>query len=163
MVPDNTLNSLDSDETRGMGFLITEVARLFRREFDARAKEIKLTRAQWLALVRIKRQEGISQHELADQMEIRPITLTRILDRLAAKGWVERRPHPTDRRVRTLYLTPKAQPHTDLLRRIGQDTRQKAFAGTAPEDLQRMKELLQIVKYNLTRSEQPEQSDPGGR
>ena len=143
--------SIETDETRGMGFLITEVARLFRNEFDARAKNIGLTRAQWLALVRIKRQEGIQQSELAAQMEIRPITLTRILDRLVAKGWVVRRPHKTDRRMRLLYLTPKAKPHTDSLRMIAYGARQKAFAEVAPKDLQRMRKLLEQVKQNLTK------------
>jgi DNA-binding MarR family transcriptional regulator len=141
----------EADETRGMGFLMTEAARLFRREFDARAESIKLTRSQWLALMRIKRQEGLSQRELAEQMEIRPITLTRILDRLAAKGWVTRKPHPTDRRVRLLYLTRKSKPHTDAIRAIARGARQKAFKNIAQGDLQRMRELLQQVKDNLTR------------
>lgn len=141
----------ETDETRGLGFLITEAARLFRLEFDERAKALKLTRSQWLALMRIRRQEGISQRELAEQLEIRPITLTRILDRLVTKGWVERRPHPTDRRARALYLTRKAKPYTDQLRALAQGVRQKAFKGVSATDLQRVRKLLEQVKQNLAR------------
>ena len=102
-------------------------------------------------MARIRRSEGLSQTELAAQMEIRPITLTRILDRLTAKGWVERRPHKTDRRIKLLYLTRKARPQTEKLRAVARAARQKAFAGIHSADLQRMRELLEQIKQNLTR------------
>jgi len=140
---------LETDETRGMGFLLSDVARLFRREFDKNATETGLTRAQYQTLAHIKRQEGLSQTELAALLEVRPITLTRTLDRLAAKGWIERRPHKTDRRMRLLYLTRQAQPHTRALRAIAHTVRQKAFAGIGAADLQRMRDLLELVKQNL--------------
>jgi len=141
----------ETDETRGMGFLLSDVARLFRREFDKNATETGLTRAQYQTLAHIKRQEGLSQTELASLLEVRPITLTRTLDRLAAKGWIERRSHKTDRRVRLLYLTRQAQPHTRALRAIARTVRQKAFAGINAADLQRMRDLLELVKQNLAR------------
>ncbi len=143
----------EPDETRQMGFLIHDVARLLRREFDRRGKRTDATRAQYVALARIRNQEGLSQTELAALMDIRPITLTRIIDRLVEKSWVERRAHPTDRRMWLLYLTPKARPHTDKMREVARDVRKKAFNGIPSQDLQKLRWMLEKVKDNLAQEE----------
>jgi MarR family transcriptional regulator for hemolysin len=80
-----------------LGFLLHDVARLLRKRFEQRAKSHGLTRSQWQALAYLSKNEGIHQSGLAEILEIEPITLVRILDRLAERGLVERRPHPTDR------------------------------------------------------------------
>src|SRR5690348_13133430 len=86
------------DPERSFGFLLYDAARLLRRDFDRRARRIGLTRAQWSVLANLVRNEGVNQAGLADIMEIQPITLVRLLDRLEEAGWIERRPDPTDRR-----------------------------------------------------------------
>ena len=79
---------------RSFGFLIHDVSRQLRKSFDRHAKAIGLTRAQWRVLAHLSRNEGVKQSELADILEIKPITLARLLDRLSADDWVERRRKP---------------------------------------------------------------------
>ena len=109
--------------TRALGFLLADVSRLMRRRFDARAREIGLTRAQWRVLTQLRRREGINQTALAEIMEIEPISLGRHIDRLVEKDFVERRADPRDRRAWRLYLRPEVQPVLDRLRAISNDKR----------------------------------------
>jgi MarR family transcriptional regulator, transcriptional regulator for hemolysin len=94
-------------------FQLSDVARTMRTYIDQRAREHGMTRAQWGALARLERQEGMTQAEMAENLEIQPISLVRLIDRLCLHGLVERRPHPRDRRANRLYLTEKG--HTTLL------------------------------------------------
>src|SRR3954453_13700996 len=89
-----------------LGFVLHDVARLLRKRFEQRVRGLGLTRSQWQVLFLLAQHEGINQVGLAEILEIEPITLLRILDRLEAAGLVERRTHAADRRVRLLYLTP---------------------------------------------------------
>jgi DNA-binding MarR family transcriptional regulator len=84
-----------SQPEESIGFLISDVSRLLRRNFDKRAQKIGLSRAQWQVLAWLKRNEGISQSQLADLLEMSPMTLVRLTARLAMSGLAERRPHPT--------------------------------------------------------------------
>src|SRR5260221_13840095 len=97
---------------RALGLVLHDVARVLRKRFEqrARAAALPLTRSQWSVLAHLSRQEGINQAALAQILEIEPITLVRLLDRLQAAGLVERRPDPTDRRARVLVLTPAPPP-----------------------------------------------------
>jgi len=90
--------------------VLHDVARLTRTRFDQAARAFGMTRAQWIILARLDRQPGISQNELATICEVEPITVARLIDRLEARGMVERRPDPSDRRVRRLHLMPAATP-----------------------------------------------------
>src|SRR5207237_4472081 len=92
-----------------LGFLSHGIARLIRKRFDQRARGLGLTRAQWQVLAHLARHEGINQAGLAEILEIEPITLGRLIDRMEEAGWVERRQHPSDRRARQLYLTAQAE------------------------------------------------------
>ena len=96
--------------TDTLGFLIADVSRLIRRRFDERARLIGATRAQWRTLVVLSRHEGINQGGLAELLEVEPITLCRMIDRLEEAGLVERRRDPGDRRAWRIYLTDKARP-----------------------------------------------------
>ena len=98
------------DNAPTLGFLLHDVARLLRKRFEQRARDLGLTRSQWQTLAYLNRNEGIHQSGLADILEIEPITLVRILDRLEERGLVERRRHPTDRRIWLLYLKDAARP-----------------------------------------------------
>jgi len=95
-----------------MNFLFTlgEVQRLVRAYADKQAARYGITRAQWAVLAKVERTEGLKQSELAEQMEMQPITLTRLIDKLCDNGWIERRGDETDRRVNRLYLKKAARP-----------------------------------------------------
>jgi len=111
------------------GFLLHETARLMRRDFERRSRTSGLTRAQWAVLANLERTEGTSQAALADVLDIEPITLVRLIDRLESAGWVERRPDPDDRRVRRLYLTATARPLMEQFHELAAATREAALAG----------------------------------
>ena len=100
------MNNFDRD----LLILLHDVARLLRTRFDQRARAYGMTRAQWIILARLDRQPGMSQNELATICEVEPITVARLVDRLEARGMVERRADPSDRRVRRLHLLPAAAP-----------------------------------------------------
>src|SRR5579862_10200 len=97
--------------------LLNDVARLMRTRFDQRAGTRGMTRAQWVILARLARQPGLSQNEMAAICEVEPITVGRLIDRLEARGFVERRSDPTDRRIRRLHLLPPSQPILDEIHR----------------------------------------------
>lgn len=95
---------------RDLMLLVNDVARLLRTQFDHYARAHGMTRAQWVILARLNVMPGLSQNEMAQLLEVEPISVGRLIDRLEARGLVERRPDPADRRVRRLHLLPAAQP-----------------------------------------------------
>src|SRR5205807_3339760 len=133
-----------------LGFLLHEVARLLKRRFERHARGSGLTRSQWQVLAYLSLHEGINQSGLAELLEIEPITLGRIVDKLQMFGLVERRPDPSDRRVWLLHLTPAARPKLALLHRLGVVTRGEALAGVSDADIDRLPKTLQALKANLT-------------
>jgi MarR family transcriptional regulator, transcriptional regulator for hemolysin len=141
-----TRQDLDSS----FGFLLHDIARLMRKRFDQRARGLGLTRAQWQVLAHLARHEGISQAGLADIIEIKPITLGRLIDRMAEAGWVERRAHHSDRRVRQLYLTGKAEPVFARMRALADETRAEALAGLSPDERERLTATLVGIRSNLS-------------
>ena len=133
-----------------VGFLLHEVARLMKRRFERNARGSGLTRSQWQVLAYLSLHEGINQSGLAELLEIEPITLGRIVDKLQTFELVERRPDPSDRRVWLLHLTPAAGPKLMLLHRLGVVTRGEALAGVPDADIEHLLKTLQAVKANLT-------------
>jgi MarR family transcriptional regulator, transcriptional regulator for hemolysin len=134
---------------RTLGFLLHDVARLLRKRFEQNARGSGLTRSQWQVLAYLERNEGIQQGSLADLLEIEPITLGRIVDKLQAIGFVERRPHPSDRRIWLLALTARARPKLADLKQLGDRTRGEALAGVSEADRERLLKLLTSLKTNL--------------
>jgi MarR family transcriptional regulator for hemolysin len=132
------------------GFLLHDTARLLRRDFERRSKDTGLTRAQWAVLAYVARNEGSNQAALADMLEIEPITLVRLLDKLEAAGLVERRPDPADRRVRRLYLTEATGPLLGQLQDLASETRESALAGLSESERQQLTDLLMKVRANLS-------------
>src|SRR6202162_4558912 len=120
------------DLERSFGFLVNDVARLFGRRFDLNGRRLGLTRAQCRTLGYLARNEGINQAGLADLLEIRPMTLVRQIDRMQEAGWIERRPDPTDRRARRLFLTDKARPILGRVWDVAGETQDQALAPLAP-------------------------------
>ena len=133
-----------------LGFLLHDVARLLRRRFEQNARGSRLTRSQWQLLAYLAKNEGINQTGLADLLEIEPITLGRIVDKLETLGLIERRPDPSDRRVWLLHLAPAARPKLSQLRRLGDVTCGEALAGVPEPDTERLLKTLQTLKANLT-------------
>src|SRR5260221_6541494 len=133
-----------------LGFLLHEVARLLRRRFEQNARGSGLTRSQWQVLAYLAQNEGINQSGLADLLEIEPITLGRIVDKLQILGLIERRPDPSDRRVWLLHLTPAARPKLSQLRQLGEATRGEALAGVAEARTQRLLKTVEAPEAKLT-------------
>ena len=132
------------------GFLLHDTARLLRRDFERRSKGTGLTRAQWAVLAYIARNEGSNQAALADMLEIEPITLVRLLDKLEAAGFVERRPDPADRRVRRLFLTAATGPLLEQLQGLAAETREAALSGISEAERRQLTDLLMKVRSNLS-------------
>jgi len=132
------------------GFLLHDTARLMRRDFERRSRSSGLTRAQWAVLAYLARSEGTSQAALAEMLDIEPITLVRLLDRLESAGWVERRADPTDRRVRRLYLTETARPLMEQFQELAAATREAALGGLSEGERAHLTDLLMKVRNNLS-------------
>jgi DNA-binding MarR family transcriptional regulator len=145
MTATNPLPQLD----RHLGFLLHDVARLARKRIEQRMRGLGLTRAQWSVLAHLARHEGIKQNALAAILEVEPITLARMLDRLEAAGYVERRHHPEDRRAWLPYLTEKARPVLDQLFAFGAATREEALAGFSEVEREHLIDLLLRMKSNI--------------
>lgn len=128
----------------------SDVMRLIRRAFDARARKIGVTRAQWLVLTQIRRNPGINQGGLAEVLEVEPITVGRMIDRLQEGELVERRPDPADRRTWRLHLTPKADALIEQLRPLADDLFEDAFDGLSVSDRNTLFQLLDRVRGNLS-------------
>lgn len=134
---------------REFAFQITDVARLLKTYTDQRARQFGISKAQWTVLVRIDRLEGLKQSELAEMLDLQPISLTRVLDRLAENGLIERRPDPNDRRANRLYLTPAARPMLDHLSILASDMMKTVLEGLDAATIDRTLHDLGLVKDNL--------------
>ena len=134
---------------REIGFNISDVARLLRTYVDQRAREYGMTRAQWAALARVERSEGLKQTELAEILDLQPITLTRLVDRLCDSGLMERRADPDDRRAKRLYLTPAAQPVLEAMSRLGRNIMETVLTGLEPAARELLAAHLLTMKSNL--------------
>jgi MarR family transcriptional regulator, transcriptional regulator for hemolysin len=143
------LMTVTYDFERSFGYVLFEAARLMTRRFEQRARRLSLTRAQCHLLVLLARHEGVNQARLAELLEIEPISLARLLDRMEQAGWVERRLDPADRRARLLYMTEKAKPVFDNILEVGAEVRTEALAGLTQDDRERFLDMLQQVRGNL--------------
>lgn len=137
------------DPHRSFGFLLHDIARMLRKNFTRRVQALGLTQTQWQALAHLSRNEGIRQVALAEILEIQPISLARLVDRLEAAGWVERRADPGDRRAFQLFLTQRAKPLLEQMWATARQIREEAMAGLAAADQAQMIEALCVIKTNL--------------
>jgi DNA-binding MarR family transcriptional regulator len=134
-----------------IGTMVAQVARLMRRSFDERARKIGVTRPQWQVLSLLIRHEGINQGGLADILEVEPITLGRMIDRLQEADLVERRPDPNDRRAWRLFITAKGTALFDQLIPYANETFEIALDGIAEDDRDKLMDMLLKIRANLTR------------
>ncbi len=136
-------------------FEIAETAHALRRAFDRRVAPLGVTRAQWRALAWLARQPGLRQVELADRLDVEPITLCRIVDRLEEAGLVERRRDPDDRRAWRLHLTDKGVPLVEKLRALAGELAREAFDGVPPETIDTLRDSLARVRDNISATDNP--------
>jgi len=134
---------------REFAFIVNDVGRMLRTYADHKAGQFGITRAQWAVLARLDRFEGLKQSELAEMLDLQPITLTRLLDRLCNSGLIERRSDPSDRRAKRLFLTPAARPLLERLADLGEEMMATALAGVSRESVEQIVGQLAIMKENL--------------
>jgi MarR family transcriptional regulator, transcriptional regulator for hemolysin len=143
------------DFQRDLMFLLHDVARLIRVDADKRARAHGMTRAQWGILIWLERQAGLSQKELAEILEVEPITVARLIDRLEGRGMVERRPDPKDRRIWRLHLRPSAYGVLGEIDRQRELMRARITEGLDSATIETMTEALLTMKTTLTHDSHP--------
>ncbi len=136
-------------QSREVAISVVDVARMLKTYADQRARQFGISRAQWTVLIRLDRCEGLKQSELADMLDLQPISLTRLLDRLAGNGLIERRPDPHDRRANRLYLTPAARPLIEELSHLGEDMMTTVLDGIDDASRAQLLRDLGVMKDNL--------------
>ncbi len=134
---------------RTFGFLLKDISRRYVQRFEERARALGLTLAQCRVLVQLSKREGISQAELAELAELEPMTLVRVLDRMEADGWVERRADPSDRRARCLYLTLAGRPLVEKVWTLVDLTRGECVAGLSLAQTEAFITSMETIHANL--------------
>jgi len=132
---------------------LAETSRTLRRHFDRRASALGVTTAQWRALAWLGHQPGLKQVELAERLDVEPITAGRIIDRLEESGLVLRQPDPVDRRVWRLMLTEKAKPIFEHLTLLAEEMADQALEGLSVAEVQDMRAKLALIRENIGRVE----------
>ena len=130
-------------------FTLAELNRLMRAYADKEASRFGITRAQWAVLAKVERSEGMKQTELAELMEMQPITLTRLIDKLCEQGWIERRSDATDRRVNRLYLRKAGRHLLGKMSGLRSELTATALEGINPAEAHRLLAQLEQVKENV--------------
>lgn len=135
---------------RDLLIILHDVARTLRTRFDQKARLTHaMTRAQWVILSRLERQPGMSQNEMAAVCEVEPITVARLIDRLEARGLVERRADPTDRRIKRLHLLPAAKPILETINEARESMNTRITAGLDERTRNTLIDALLVLKENL--------------
>ncbi len=132
-----------------VGYIIADIARLLRTVCDRRVRKLGLTRAQWLAVTRLHRRPGLSQSEVAELLEIEKATACRLLDRLEAKKWIERRPDKKDRRVKRIFLTPRANRVYASIWPVAESTVDEALSEFSIPERKQLLEMMLRMKSKL--------------
>ena len=146
--------------TETIGFILNDTARLYRRAFNARVRDSGITALQWRLITYLKRHEGIRQGPLADLIEVEPITLSRMVDRLVEAGLLERRADPTDRRAWQLYLAPRAAELLNGMRGTIDALTAEATEGLSAAEREQLNDLVERVRANLSRRVCAKEAEP---
>lgn len=134
---------------RNIGFLIHDVARLMRTAFDRRMYPLGLTRSQWWVLAHLRRRDGVSQTELAEELDLGKVTLGGLIDRLEANGWVERKPDAKDRRAKRIFLADKSEGVIAHMTRASADLIHDVTEGLSEREFNQMLDILTEFKERL--------------
>ena len=141
---------IDQDTVARISFELHGAARLWRRNFDRRAKAHGLSRARWQVLWLLNREQGLKQTELAERLDVAPISLGRQLDNLEKEGLVERRRDAGDRRCFRIYLTEAAAPALQVLKTLSEQSRAEALAGLTQAEMVQLHDSLGRIMHNLS-------------
>lgn len=133
------------------GFILSDISRLARKEFDRRVRDLGLTRAQWLFLVHLARRPGCTQSGLAESLQLEKITVSRQAERLLRAGWIERRDRRDDARAYHLYVSRKAEPLIERLAAVGEKLRAEYMRGLPGARRNALVADLLRIKSNLLR------------
>ncbi|MBO9712894.1 MarR family transcriptional regulator [Sphingomonas sp.] len=136
--------------TESIGFLLGDTARLMRKRFDERARKSGATGTQWRTLKILERREGINQGQLAEMLEVEPISASRMIDRLVESGLVERRNDPGDRRAWRIHLTEKARPVLAELHDVATGMIEELLQGLSPREIETVLHALDVMRANMT-------------
>ena len=134
---------------RNFGFLVHDIARLMRTSYDRRVRRFGLTRSQWWVITNLYRNDGMTQSELAETLDIERASLGRLLDRLEANGWVHREPCHRDRRAKRIRLADEAGPVMREMRAIAAGLRRDAMSGFTADQQEAFVDVLLAIKSNL--------------
>jgi DNA-binding MarR family transcriptional regulator len=145
----STTDFITTDDDSNESLMIHDIARLSKIAFDRKVRTLNLTRSQWQVLSIVRRHPGINQVQLAERLEVKPITVARTLDRLEKAGWLERKACKSDRRVNQLYLTQRVQNVVTQMRSLGLETRQCMLDGVTQEEHAVLLSVLLKIKQNL--------------
>lgn len=138
-----------NQEKDSLGFVLSDVARHLRRHFNRKVQDLGLTQAQWQVLFYVARHEGCRQIQVAEALDMQPISVARIIDRMQAAGWIERQSDPDDRRAFNLYLCEKAAPILQQMKKMGLEIRALAVQGIAPAEQEKLLQMLLTMRHNL--------------
>lgn len=133
-----------------IGYLISDTGRVIRKEFDERARAIGVTGPQWRLLAHLRRNPGIKQAQLAELLEVEPISMSRMIDRLQEANLVERRADPCDRRAWCIYLTKKCTPLLDDIYEISDALHAEMLANISVKEQDMLRDLLERIRANLS-------------
>jgi DNA-binding MarR family transcriptional regulator len=144
-----------------LGFLLSDVSRLLRRRFDERARASRTSVAQWRVLKTLHRHPGINQGQLAELVEVEPITACRMIDRLEESGFVERRRDPADRRAWRIHLTEQASPVLDELQALASELIEESLQGFSSTQRTQLIEALEALRSNLNNAQESDEAANG--
>jgi DNA-binding MarR family transcriptional regulator len=150
---------MSQNDPSSFGTALADVTRLLRREFDRRAAHLGLTRVQWRVLKRIGQDQGMTQAELAETLELDPIAIGRVIDRLHKAGFVDRRRDPADRRCWRLHLAPGSAMVMDGVERISRELRHDVLGEIPAQDMEITLRVLDGVKESLLKMDRDERAD----
>lgn len=142
-----------SDGLDRLGFLVHDAARLLRKRFENKGRAYGLSAAQWRLLVRVVKDEGVAQARLAELLEIEPISVSRLIDRMEEGGWIERRQDASDRRVRTIFPTDKSREAFAAIKSVAGEVYDLALAGLDRDEKQVLVKALNTIITNLSEDE----------
>jgi DNA-binding MarR family transcriptional regulator len=132
-----------------LGFLIHDVSRLRRSAFDRVLKPLNVTRSQWWVLAYLSREDGMTQSQLAEELDLGKVAIGGLIDRLEKSGLVRRDPDATDRRVNRIFLEPKSKQLIARMRKLNHKLNQQILAGLATDKLEHTAKTLDAMKHNL--------------
>ena len=138
-----------SDPNNTFLFALHDLARTLKLYADQRVRHLGMTRAQWAVIAKLERSEGLKQSELAELLDVQPITLTRLIDKLCDNDWLERRNDASDRRVKRLYLKKAGRTLLGRMSGLRSEITANALDGINPADAHRLLTQLESIKENV--------------